>query len=121
MIVILWRTLHYVVSVESYMWFSDNGFLLSDYRFKGLLNPSYFKTTEYPRGFYFQLLFTAAQVYPTLAALPACFQPQWPSLRAQLGSPPLPRQEPTPALRRPGSPRPCRAPGVLPTFTSGPR
>ena len=32
----------------------------------------------------------AAQVYPTLAALPACFLPQWPSLRAQLGSPPLP-------------------------------
>ena len=30
-----------------------------------------------------------------------------------------PRQEPTPALRRPGSPRPCRAPGALPTFTSG--
>ena len=32
----------------------------------------------------------AAQVYPTLAALPARFQPQWPSPRAQLGSPPLP-------------------------------
>ena len=28
-----------------------------------------------------------------------------------------PRQEPTPALCRPGSPRPCRAPGALPTFT----
>ena len=151
----------------------------------------------------------AAQVYPTLAALPARFQLQWPSPRAQLGSPPLPppgadphcernptpprtarfrpgpaglpagsqphwrppgaqqgptphpqraesrpvqprftppwlrsrrvssrsghlrehnwealpypRQEPTPALRRPGSPRPCRAPGALPTFTSGSR
>ena len=34
---------------------------------------------------------------------------------------PHPRQEPTPALRRPGSPRPCRAPGALPTFTSGSR
>ena len=33
----------------------------------------------------------AAQVYPTLAALPARFQPQWPSPRAQLGSPPPPR------------------------------
>ena len=32
----------------------------------------------------------AAQVYPTLAALQARFQPQWPSPRAQLGSPPLP-------------------------------
>ena len=32
---------------------------------------------------------------------------------------PYPRQEPTPALRRPGSPRPCRAPGALPTFTRG--
>ena len=32
----------------------------------------------------------AAQVYPTLAALPARFQPQWPSPRAQLGSPPPP-------------------------------
>ena len=28
---------------------------------------------------------------------------------------PYSRQEPTPALRRPGSPRPCRAPGALPT------
>lgn len=34
-------------------------FFFSDYRFKGLLNPSDFKTTEYPRGFYFQLLFTS--------------------------------------------------------------
>ena len=32
----------------------------------------------------------AVQVYPALGALPARFQPQWPSLRAQLGSPPLP-------------------------------
>lgn len=31
----------------------------SDYRFKGLLNSSDFKTTEFPRGFYFQLLFTS--------------------------------------------------------------
>ena len=34
---------------------------------------------------------------------------------------PHPRQEPTPALCRPGSPRPFRAPGALPTFTSGSR
>ena len=32
---------------------------------------------------------------------------------------PQPRPEPTPALHHPGSPRPCRAPGALPTFTSG--
>ena len=32
----------------------------------------------------------AAQVYPALGVLPARFQPQWPSPRAQLGSPPLP-------------------------------
>ena len=30
----------------------------------------------------------AAQVYPALGALPERFQPQWPSPRAQLGSPP---------------------------------
>ena len=34
---------------------------------------------------------------------------------------PYPRQEPTPSLHHPGSPRPCRAPGSLPTFTSGSR
>ena len=34
---------------------------------------------------------------------------------------PHPRQDPIPDPRRPASPRPGRAPGALPTFTTGSR
>ena len=44
----------------------------------------------------------AAQVYPTLGALPARFKPQWPSPRAQLGSPPLPPPGANTRLAPPG-------------------
>ena len=41
--------------------------------------------------------------------------------RSTTGTAPHPRHDPTPDPRRPASPRPGRAPGALPTFTTGSR
>lgn len=63
---------------------------------------------------------TPAPRRPAPAMLPVPSQPQW-------GSPehnwdrPHPRHDPIPDPRRPASPRPGRAPGALPTFTTGSR
>lgn len=41
--------------------------------------------------------------------------------RSTTGTAPHPRHDPIPDPRRPASPRPGRAPGALPTFTTGSR
>ena len=69
----------------------------------------------------------AARVDPAPGALPARVQPQWRPPRAQLGCPPPLRHDrtpdprpPTPAPRRPGSPRPWCDPSAFPAAVATP-